>query len=233
MPSGGLGLPAHPHGLRPGGIFRLPELKVSKLHQPLKAWKERHPLPSVGEEDLFLATAGPGYCGFRLLRPPGLGTQSWTATSGSAAELRTRLYAHYEVQPPLRRCHQPGIITIQSADRTEYISAEGEGNSFIRLSGRVSVLLVDSDSGEKLSIEADELLVNRDASILSARGDISFERTRPDGKDYFFGQAMELDMDDWAGVFLDGRSVGVTARPTDGIQGQGHNPPGRQCPDLR
>ena len=159
------------------------------------------------EEDLFLETlpqdiAGSDY--YALLawvRSLGL------STTGSATELRARLYDHYSLQSPAPLVPSTRIITIQSADRTEYISAQGEGNSFIRLSGRVSVLLVDSEAGEKLSIEANELLVNRDASILSARGNIAFERIRPDGKDYFYGQVMELDMDDWSGVFLDGKSV--------------------------
>ena len=159
------------------------------------------------EDDLFLATlpqdiAGSDY--YALLawvRSLGL------STAGSATELRARLYDHYSLRAPPPLAPSTRIITIQSADRTEYISAQGEGNSFIRLSGRVSVLLVDSEAGERLSIEANELLVNRDASILSARGDISFERIRPDGKDYFYGQVMELDMDDWSGVFLDGKSV--------------------------
>jgi hypothetical protein len=163
------------------------------------------PLP--GEEDLFLATVAQDIAGSDYYALIAWARSLGLSTSGSAADVRTRLYAHYEVQAPAPVAPSARLITIQSADRTEYISAEGEGNSFIRLSGRVSVLLVDSDTGEKLSIEADELLVNRDASILSARGNISFERNRPDGTDYFFGQAMELDMDDWAGVFLDGRSV--------------------------
>lgn len=162
---------------------------------------------ATSEEGLFLATMAQDISGsdyYALL--------SWVrslglSTAGSAPELRTRLYTHYSIQPPSPVVPATRIITIQSADRTEYLSAQGEGNSFIRLSGRVSVLLVDSVAGEKLSIEANELLVNRDASILSARGDIAFERIRPDGKDYFYGQAMDLDMDDWSGVFLDGRSV--------------------------
>ena len=137
------------------------------------------------------------------------------STTGSAAELRTRLYAHYAIPAPAPVVQADRIITIQSADRTEYVSAQGEGNSFIRLSGRVSVLLVDSAADERLSIEANELVVNRDASILSAKGDIRFERIRADGKDYFYGQSMELDMDDWSGIFLDGKSIrGDTATTT-------------------
>ncbi|MGD9940602.1 MAG: hypothetical protein AB7T74_12445 [Clostridia bacterium] len=159
------------------------------------------------QDDLLLATLAQDIAGSDYYALVAWAKSLGLATSGSASELRTRLYTYYEVQAPAPVAPSARLITIQSADRTEYISAEGEGNSFIRLSGRVSVLLEDSEAGEKLSIEADELLVNRDASILSARGNVSFERNRPDGTDYFFGQAMELDMDDWAGVFLDGKSV--------------------------
>jgi hypothetical protein len=159
------------------------------------------------EEDLVLATLAQDIAGSDYYALIAWARSLALSTSGNVAELRTRLYTHYGVKAPAPVVPGARIITIQSADRTEYLSAQGEGNSFIRLSGRVSVLLVDSEAGEKLSIQANELLVNRDASILSAKGNISFERIRPDGKDYFYGQAMELDMDDWSGVFLDGKSV--------------------------
>ncbi|MBU0926242.1 MAG: hypothetical protein KKA67_00680, partial [Spirochaetes bacterium] len=64
----------------------------------------------------------------------------------------------------------------------------------------------DDDSGETLTIGADTVVVNRDANLLSARGDVVFERKKADGSDFFLGEALELDMDDWSGVFLDGES---------------------------
>jgi hypothetical protein len=129
-----------------------------------------------------------------------------TAT-GTAADLRNRLYAHYGVNAPPPPEVASRVITIASADSSEYLTAREDGDAIIRLTGRIKVLMVDSAAGEKLSIEADELMVNRDANILFARGDITLERIKPDGAEYFYGQIIEFDMDDWSGLFVDGRSV--------------------------
>lgn len=126
--------------------------------------------------------------------------------SGTAQELRSRLYKHFGVSAPPPAASSSKTITIESADRTEYLSASDDGESTVRFEGRVSISVKDDDRGETLTIRADEIVVNRDANILSARGDIVFERRRADGSDYFVGEALELDMDDWSGAFLDGES---------------------------
>ncbi len=126
--------------------------------------------------------------------------------TGSAQELRSRLYAHFGIKAPPVPEASSKTITIVSADATEYLSAREDGESSVRFTGRVRISVKDDDSGESLTIAADQIVVNRDANILSATGDIVFERTKPDGSDFFLGEALELDMDDWSGVFLDGES---------------------------
>jgi len=128
------------------------------------------------------------------------------AETGTAQELRDRLYAHFGVAAPPAAAASSRTITIVSADRTEYLSASGDGESTVLFTGRVSLSVKDDDKGETLTISADSILVNRDANLLSARGDIVFERKKADGSDFFLGDALELDMDDWSGVFLDGES---------------------------
>lgn len=137
--------------------------------------------------------------------------------TGSASELRSRLYAHYGVSaaPPLASSSK--TITIVSADKTEYVSAKEEGESSVRFTGRVSISVKDDDSGETLSITADQVVVNRDAGILSARGDIIFERRKANSSDFFLGEILELDMDDWSGVFLDGESKRGSAGEDDAL----------------
>lgn len=126
--------------------------------------------------------------------------------TGSAQDLRSRLYEHFGVRAPPVPGASSKTITIVSADTTEYLSAQDEGESSVRFTGRVRISVKDDDSGERLTIAADQIVVNRDANILSATGDIVFERTKSDGSDIFMGESLELDMDDWSGVFLDGES---------------------------
>ncbi len=126
--------------------------------------------------------------------------------SGTAQELRARLYKHFGVSAPPSAAASSKTITIESADRTEYLSARDDGESTVRFEGRVSISVKDDDRGETLTIRADTIVVNRDANLLSARGDIVFERRKASGSDYFIGEALELDMDDWSGAFLDGES---------------------------
>jgi len=128
------------------------------------------------------------------------------ADTGTAQELRARLYAHYGASPPTAAAASSKIITIKSADSTEYLSAKEDGESLVRFSGRVAIEVTDSDTGESLKVNADTVVVNRDANVLSARGDVIFERKKADGSDFFLGEAVDLDMDDWSGLFLGGQS---------------------------
>jgi hypothetical protein len=126
--------------------------------------------------------------------------------AGSVEELRARLYASYGVSAPPSVAPSTRTVSILSADKTEYLSAKEGGEATVRFSGHVSLSVKDEESGETLTINADEVLVNRDANILSARGNIVFERKKASGSDFFMGEALELSMKDWSGAFLDGES---------------------------
>jgi len=126
--------------------------------------------------------------------------------AGSADELQARLYTSYGVSAPAAAAPSTRTVSIVSADTTEYLSGKEGGEASVRFSGHVSIAVKDEETGETLTINADEVLVNRDANILSARGNIVFERKKASGSDFFLGEALELDMKDWSGAFLDGES---------------------------
>ena len=75
--------------------------------------------------------------------------------SGTAQELRSRLYKHFGVSAPPPAASSSKTITIESADRTEYLSASDDGESTVRFEGRVSISVKDDDRGETLTIRAD------------------------------------------------------------------------------
>jgi hypothetical protein len=169
--------------------------------------------PDLVQETLALDIASADYYALiAWLRQLGL------PETGSAQELRSRLYEHFGIKAPPVPAASSKTITIVSADATEYLSAREDGESSVRFTGRVRISVKDDDSGESLTINADQIVVNRDASILSATGDIVFERSKPDGSDFFLGEALELDMDDWSGVFLDGESKrGTSSGASDAL----------------
>ncbi|MBN2874929.1 MAG: LPS-assembly protein LptD, partial [Spirochaetales bacterium] len=162
--------------------------------------------PEVAADDLFASTVAMDIASSDFYALVACARQLGLDDDGSAAQLRARLYGHYGVKEPPKASAAARTITIESADKTEYLSAREGGEATIVFSGRVALSVKDDETGEMLIINADSVVVNRDANILSARGDIVFERKKPGGTDYFMGEAMELDMDDWSGAFLDGES---------------------------
>jgi len=163
------------------------------------------PVPEAGA-DLVRDTLGLDIAGADYYALVSWARELGLAETGTAQELRDRLYAHFGVAAPPGAAASSRTITIVSADRTEYLSASGDGESTVLFTGRVSLSVKDDDKGETMTISADSILYNRDANLLSARGDIVFERKKADGSDFFLGDSLELDMDDWSGVFLDGES---------------------------
>ena len=126
--------------------------------------------------------------------------------TGGAEDLRKRLYAHYKIEEP-EAATTGDSIRIEAADRTEYFKLEAPGEEYVRLSGGVVLTYTERDSGETHRIRADEILYNRTTNLLSARGNVEYEKRGPSGTETFYGSTIAVDLDSWEGRFLDGRSV--------------------------
>ncbi len=162
--------------------------------------------PETAEIDVFLKTlpldiaSSDYYALLSWVRSLGLDA------TGSADDLRSRLYGHYSVSAPPSAKAAAKTVIIESADKTDYLSAKGDGDSIIRFSGGVSITMKDDASGESHLIRADEIIYNKDSNLMSARGHIVYERKKAGGSDFFLGELMEIDLDEWSGLFLDGKS---------------------------
>lgn len=135
--------------------------------------------------------------------------------SGSIAELKARLYEHYGVSAPA--VASPGrVITIERAVSAEYFKIEGNEGSVIRVSGGVVLTVRDDASEESQRLEADEIVYDKDANAVTARGHVHYLRTKGSTSEEFTGQTLSVDLDDWSGVFLDGKlwRSGSTASST-------------------
>mgnify|MGYP000954094444 CR=1 FL=1 len=157
------------------------------------------------DETLFLKTlpydiAGADYYSLvAWLRSLGL------SDTGGVEELRSRLYAHYGVNAPAAAKTGGRVIVIESASSSRYVPGEG-GDAGVTLSGGVVLTIVDDAAGESIRLEADSVRINRDASLLSARGRVRFERKKADGTEFFRGELLELDLNDRSGLFKEGQS---------------------------
>lgn len=140
--------------------------------------------------------------------------------SGAIAELRSRLYAHYGVKPPGSPAKGKSI-TIERAVAAEYFTVEGGDDSIIRISGGVVLTVRDEATGESQRLEADEIIYDKARNAVTARGHVAYKRTTASSSEEFSGQTLSVDLDDWAGVFLDGkmRRSGGASSGTSSTQG--------------
>ncbi|HUW42230.1 MAG TPA: hypothetical protein VMV90_14585, partial [Rectinemataceae bacterium] len=124
--------------------------------------------------------------------------------SGSAGDLRARLYAYYKVSPPPSAAARKGtVITIERADKASYFKLEGGEGDIIRASGGV-VLTLKEEDGTTQRIEAQEITYDRAHNAVTARGHVRFLRKSGTTTETFFGDSLSANLDDWTGVFLDG-----------------------------
>jgi len=123
---------------------------------------------------------------------------------GTRTELANRLRAHYELPEPEAMARNQKILTIESAQTAEYFRIEVTDEDYARLTGGVKLTLKDNDTVH--SIRADEVLINRTRNIITARGQVVYERTSGDTVETFRGENITVNIDNWSSIFLDGDS---------------------------
>jgi lipopolysaccharide assembly outer membrane protein LptD (OstA) len=134
---------------------------------------------------------------------------------GGAEEIRASLYKHYSLEAPAA----PGkgrVVTIERAAHASYAKVEEEEGGIVRASGGVILTLVETN-GDTHRIEADSIAYDRARSSLTARGKVRYERKSGTSTEVFAGEALSANLDDWSGVFIDGkmRTAGGVASPGD------------------
>jgi hypothetical protein len=123
--------------------------------------------------------------------------------AGAAEELRARLYAHYGLKAPAAGA-AGRIVTIEKAARASYAKVEEGEGGIVRASGGVVLGLVEAN-GDSHRIEADSIAFDRTRSTLTARGRVRYERKSGTTIEVFSGEALSANLDDWSGVFIDGK----------------------------
>ena len=121
--------------------------------------------------------------------------------SGTRAELSKRLREYFNLPQPVQN-EDRRIITIESAQFSEYFTIGVIDEDYARLSGNVSLRLIDENTTHRIT--ADEILFNRTRNILTARGNVVYEKTDGESTETFRGQNITVDLDNWSSILLDG-----------------------------
>jgi len=125
--------------------------------------------------------------------------------SGTREDLSRRIRDHFNIpEPRAQNNDNRKVITIDSAQTTEYFSIDVIGEDYARLKGDVKISLKDGDTVHRIS--ADEILFNRTRNILTAKGQVVYEKVEADSIETFRGENITVNIDNWSSVFLDGNS---------------------------
>jgi lipopolysaccharide assembly outer membrane protein LptD (OstA) len=142
--------------------------------------------------------------------------------TGDSNVLKQRLYEYYDTPPPLEEPEEgeekQNIITIRSANSTEYFSIEEVDEEYLLLQGNVIIEIDDQEEGSKHIIKAERIVVNETQHVLTATGNIEYILIRNkgnenEGKDVFIGDNFTFNIDNWSTVFID--ATGETNREVE------------------
>ncbi|MBU8912517.1 MAG: hypothetical protein KOO61_00720 [Spirochaetales bacterium] len=136
------------------------------------------------------------------------------STAGDRNALAGRLLGYYGLaeEPILEDESTP--LVIDSATRTRYFTLDEIDESYVRLSGGVTLTLRDDERDVTHQIVADEVTYNQDLNVLSASGDVIYILDRGGTIERFTGAALTVQLDDWDGAFVHG--VTERARTIEG-----------------
>lgn len=140
-----------------------------------------------------------------------LGLPEW----GDKGELRLRLYDHYGVEPEAVEPREGDILDITNANTIRVFNEVEDGHTYIRFSGDVSLRFEDEDTGDTHTVEANLLLYNQEAKLITAQGDVVYTLTKDGEDEVFKGDSITFDLEDWSGIFFDG----ISSRDTTGSEG--------------
>jgi len=123
--------------------------------------------------------------------------------SGTRAELSNRLRTHFELPEPDSQSEENRkVIVIESAQTSEYFTIDIIDEDYARLRGEVRLSMKDGDTIHRIS--ANEILFNRTRNIMTARGQVVYEKVEPDKTEIFRGDNITVNIDNWSSTFIGG-----------------------------
>ena len=127
--------------------------------------------------------------------------------SGSRRELQDRLAKHFKVTLPTVTAQGNRIIIVRSARESEYYTAPGVEEKYVRLRGDVVLEVHDEKAGTLQVIKAASVTYNQTRRSVSAEGGVEYSLTRGGKTDTFTGTSLAFDLDTSEAVFYDGSTT--------------------------
>jgi hypothetical protein len=130
---------------------------------------------------------------------------------GGREELAARLREFYKLEAPVlipvEESEEEGrqlLITIVSAESTEYFTVASVHEDYVRLRGGVALTLQDGEILHR--IEAAEILYNRTRKLMTASGRVIYVKEEGDTVETFRGDGITVNLDNWSTAFMRGVS---------------------------
>lgn len=127
-------------------------------------------------------------------------------TKGASEALRKELYKYYGLTIDSSTADSSGstIIKILSADHSEYYTVDEIGEDYIRIAGRVNLIVRQTAENITHTIEADSVIFNQSANRMTASGNIIYTKEQNGKKEEYSGDNFTFNVKSWKGVILQG-----------------------------
>lgn len=128
-------------------------------------------------------------------------------TSGNADFLKNQLFSHYGIDLGSVSSKESGsdtIVKIVSADQSEYYTLEEIDEDYVRISGRVKLIVRQPAKNITHTIEADSVLFNQTTDSMTASGNILYTKEENGKEENYSGDNFTFNVQSWKGVILKG-----------------------------
>ena len=126
---------------------------------------------------------------------------------GDSDTLKNQLYSYYQIDINaqfLKENNNSTIVKIVSADSTEYYSIEEIDEEYIRISGRVKLIVKQGGKNITHTIEADSVVFNQTTDSMTANGNILYIKEENGKEEEYTGDNFTFNVQNWKGVILKG-----------------------------
>lgn len=130
------------------------------------------------------------------------------STSGTAVQLRARLYSHFGLAAPQKpEDSEQGVrIRVDSAQETRFFTEPERGDDMFQLSGGV-VLYLDDEDGRRHRVQADQVIFNQTQDLITAQGNVLYSLDRGTDTEEYRGETLTFRLEDWSGAFAQGTTT--------------------------
>ncbi len=126
---------------------------------------------------------------------------------GDSDSLKSQLFNYYKINTEdVKQESQSNatVVKIVSADSTEYYTVDEIGEDYVRISGRVKLIVSQPVKNITHTIEADSVTFNKTTNSMTAQGDVVYIKEENGKEEEYKGDSFTFNVQSWKGVILQG-----------------------------